>query len=446
MKNLIITLSAASLLISGVCANAQAQKAATINDTNTPLHLLQPDYKVPYGVPAKAAVKADLDRVLKLIDAGTPYGKNAKPGTFRLTSYEWGVTYQATLKAGEVTGDKAYTNYTVNRHKYLASEFPAAKKAVETGGRTSFRSVADPHALDDAGAICTSMIKDQIANPSLDLRPMIDNFVNYIYNKEYRLTDGTLARMRPLENAVWLDDMFMGIPALAWYGRLTGDTKYYNEAIRQVKLFAEKMWVPETNLFRHGWIESMEYHPAFYWGRANGWAILTMTEVLDAVPEGYPGRDFVLDLYKKHTIGLITRQSSEGFWHQLLDRSDSYLETSATAIYAYCLAHGINEGWLNALTYGPVVCLAWNAIATMIDEEGKVNGTCVGTGMGFDPAFYYYRPISPFAAHGYGPVIFAGAEVIRMVEQNHPAMNDSAVHFYNEDMSGKGAIFSVVKK
>ena len=442
MKQLKLTATIALALIAGAGAFAQNSKAPQ-NDSNTPLHLLQPDYKIPYGIPEKAAVKADLDRILKFIDEGTQYGPNVTNTTFRLTSYEWGVTYQAALKAGEVTGDKAYTDYTVNRHKYLASEFPKAKKEFETTGRTNLRSVVNPQALDDAGAVCTSMIKDQIANPSLNLRPMIDNFVNYIYTKEYRLADGTLARNRPLANAVWLDDMFMGIPALAWYGRLTGDTKYYDEAIRQVKLFAEKMWVPETNLFRHGWIEAMEYHPAFYWGRANGWAILTMTEVLDAVPAGYPGRDFVLDLYKKHSIGLITRQSSEGFWHQLLDRNDSYLETSATAIYAYCLAHGINEGWLSALTYGPVVCLAWNAVSTMISEEGMVNGTCVGTGMGFDPAFYYYRPVSPYAAHGYGPVIFAGAEVIRMVEKNHPALNDKAVQFYDQDMSGKGAIFSV---
>ena len=79
----------------------------------------------------------------------------------------------------------------------------------------------------------------------------------------------------------------------------------------------------------------------------------------------------------------------------------------------------------------------------MIDDEGKVNGTCVGTGMGFDPAFYYYRPVSAYAAHGYGPVVFAGAEVIRLLENTYPRLNDSAVQFYDTDMSDKGAIFAV---
>ena len=51
--------------------------------------------------------------------------------------------------------------------------------------------------------------------------------------------------------------------------------------------------------------------------------------------------------------------------------------------------------------------LAWNAVSTKVNEKGQVEGTCVGTGMAFDPAFYYYRPVNVFAAHGYGP-IFTG--------------------------------------
>jgi hypothetical protein len=39
---------------------------------------------------------------------------------------------------------------------------------------------------------------------------------------------------------------------------------------------------------------------------------------------------------------------------------------------------------------------------------GQVEGTCVGTGMAFDPAFYYYRPVNVYAAHGYGPGVIGG--------------------------------------
>jgi hypothetical protein len=41
-------------------------------------------------------------------------------------------------------------------------------------------------------------------------------------NKEYRLADGTFARTRPQHNTLWLDDMFMGIPPVAWYSCIAG--------------------------------------------------------------------------------------------------------------------------------------------------------------------------------------------------------------------------------
>lgn len=449
MKKTILHTSAALILALGICSCGQTSDKTVINDMNTPLHLLQPDYNVPYGVPTKEEVKEDLDRVLNFVSAETPMGIDEngmlKRGSFRLASYEWGVTYSAMLKAGETTGDDAYTKYTTDRHSFLAEQAPKWRKVREEGGRVDpqMGQVVSPRVLDDAGAVCVSMIRSQYAHPELQLRDLIDNYIDLIMNKEYRLADGTFARNRPLANAVWLDDMFMGIPAIAWYGKLTGDKKYYDEAIRQIMLFKEKMWVPEKKLFRHGWIESMTEHPSFHWGRANGWAILTLCEVLDALPENYPGREDLLQLLREHASGLLALQSGEGFWHQLLDRNDSYLESSATAIYAYCFAHGINEGWLNPLTYGPAAILAWNAVSTVIDEEGKVNGTCVGTGMAFDPAFYYYRPVSPYAAHAYGPAVFAGAEIIRLLDTKYPRLNDNAVQFYDEDYSSKGAIFSV---
>ena len=125
--------------------------------------------------------------------------------------------------------------------------------------------------------------------------------------------------------------------------------------------------------------------------------------------------------------GLTAYQSGSGFWHQLLDRSDSYLETSATAIYTYAFARAINRGWIDGLAYAPATLLAWHAVSTKVNAGGQVEGTCVGTGMGFDPAFYFHRPISPFAAHGYGPTILAGAEVIQLLKNKQFEINDSSL-------------------
>ena len=437
--------------------------AQQVNDNNTPLHLMKPAYRIGYGVSKPEEVKQVMDRVLTYIDAETPAAlvdKNTgapvtdykkitastqlKQGGFRLTSYEWGVTYSGVLAAYAATGDNAYRDYVVKRHQLLADIAPYFQKiyAKDKNIDGNIRRVIDPHALDDAGAVCCSMIKSLLADGKQPLRPLIDNYADYIMNKEYRLSDGTFARIRPQKNTLWLDDMFMGIPTVAYMGKLTGDAKYYDEAARQVLQFAERMWVPEKGLFRHGWVEAMDPHPAFHWGRANGWAILTMCEVLDVLPADHPKRAEIMELLKAHAAGLARLQHHDGFWHQLLDRDDTYLEASATAIYTYCLAHAVNQGWLDAKAFGPVAQLGWHAVASSVNEKGQVEQVCVGTGMGFDPSFYAYRPCHVMAAHGYGPVIWAGAEMINMLKRQHPKSNDSAVMFYDTEVPTDAPIFN----
>jgi unsaturated rhamnogalacturonyl hydrolase len=285
-------------------------------------------------------------------------------------------------------------------------------------------------ALDDAGSLCAAMIKATRAGVSAELRPMIDNFIGFIGTKEFRLPDGTLARNRPQPNTIWLDDLYMRVPALAQMGALTGERRYFDDAARQVLQFSRRMFNRDAGLFMHGWVQGMEVHPEFRWARANGWALMTLVELLDVLPEDHPDRAAVVDLLRAHVRGLAAHQSGTGFWHQLLDRDDSYLETSATAIYAYAMTRAIDRGWIDPVAYGPAALLAWNAVTTKVNAQGQVEGTCVGTGMGFEPAFYYHRPTSPFAAHGYGPVLLAGAEVVRMLKTWRFEINDSSVQLY----------------
>ncbi|MEH6704345.1 MAG: glycoside hydrolase family 88 protein [Galbibacter orientalis] len=437
------------------------QKSGT--DSDTPLHLLKPKYDVPYGVPEKQDVLNSLEKVYNYLNETTPaeivdattkevvaikdFSKHDeiafKQGDFRLISYEWGVTYAGMLLAGTVTGDKKFSDYTMDRIQFLSEIYPSmvARDKENPDALNPIKSVIHPHALDDAGAICAAMIKAKGQGFSGELDGMINNYIDYISNKQYRLKDGTLARNRPMKNSLWLDDLFMSVPALAQMGKYTKDNKYYDDAVKQVLQFSERMFDTEKNLYMHAWIESMEEHPKFHWGRANGWAIMTMVELLEVLPEDYKGRKEVLKLLQNHIKGLASYQSATGLWHQLIDKSDSFLETSATAIFTYAIARSINKGYVDAKAYGPVVCLAWNAISTKINNKGQVEGTCVGTGMGFDPAYYYYRPVNVYAAHGYGPVLLAGAEMISLLENNYPKMNDSAVMFYSHPITTDAPIF-----
>jgi len=422
-----------------------------ITDSNTPLHLLQPDYPVPYG-PAKVEdITAVLNRIYNYLDVSTPAklidrqtkmavadiskltpGSVFEPGVFRLISYEWGVAYGAMLLAGEATGDNKFKEYTIKRMNFIA-DVAAYFKSVQGANQQAnnpVRSVLDPHALDDAGSMCAAMIKTLNSGGNPALRSYIDNYIDYISNKQFRLTDGTLARNRPVPNTLWLDDLYMSVPALAQMGRLTGDKNYFDDAVKQILQFSRRMFNKDKGLYMHGWVQDMNVHPEFYWARCNGWALLSMTELLDVLPAKYPGREEILDLLRAHIRGLANLQSGNGLWHQLLDRNDSYLETSATAIYTYCIAHSINKGWIDAQAHGPLAVLGWNAVQTKVNSNGEVEGTCVGTGLSFDPAFYYNRPVNIAAAHGYGPVIMAGAEMIKLLKNYQIVINDAAVMFY----------------
>jgi unsaturated rhamnogalacturonyl hydrolase len=422
-----------------------------VTDSNTPLHALQPDYQVPYG-PAKAEdITAVLNRIWSYLDASTParvidsktkaeindltkltVDAVFEPGVFRLISYEWGVTYGAMILAGDATDDKKFSDYTLKRISLIAdvAKYFKSLNLASTAGNNPVRPVLDPRALDDAGSMCAAMIKTYNISKNQALRPYIDNYVDYISKKQFRLPDGTLARNRPLPNTLWLDDLYMSVPALAQMGKLTGSNDYFEDACKQIIQFSQRMFNKDKGVYMHGWVQDMQPHPEFYWARCNGWALLAMTELLDVMPSGYPLKKDILDQYRSHVKGLVSFQSGTGFWHQLMDRNDSYPETSATAIFTYCITHGINMGWLDAQAFGPAAVLGWNAVQTKINEQGQVEGTCVGTGMAFDPAFYYHRPVNVAAAHGYGPVILAGAEMLKLLKGYQIVINDSAVMFY----------------
>ncbi|OQD42025.1 family 88 glycosyl hydrolase [Croceivirga radicis] len=446
------------------CLALSAQQK--MNDATAPLHLMQPQYDYPYGVPDKAKINSVLSKVHAYLESTTPTTivdknkgkeitdfKNLEKAAnltfgaadFRLVSYEWGVTYAGMLLATQATKNPKYANYTNNRISFLADLYPNLQKweKKHPEGEHPMHTVLHPNALDDAGAICAAMLKAKREGLDAPVDPMVNNFIDYISNKQLRLLDGTLARNRPMKNSLWLDDLFMSVPALAQMGAYTNNNTYFDDATQQVLQFAERMFVPEKGLFMHAYIMDMESHPTFYWGRANGWAVMTMVELLEVLPKEHKNYNKVLELLRKHISGLAKLQSANGLWHQLLDKNDSYLETSASAIFTYAMARAINRGYIDAKAYGPAVCLAWNAVAEQVNEKGQVTGTCVGTGMGFDPAFYYYRPVNVYAAHGYGPVLLAGAEVLLLLQNAHPKMNDSAVQFYDKPVKTTAPIFSV---
>ncbi len=458
-----------AILVAGLfplSLNASAQHAPPPQEkgpapADAMLHALEVKYPTPYRAMDAAEIKTVLDRVFTYLERTTPAelidkttgaaitdaataNPNAvlKPGDFRLNSYEWGVTYIGMLAAAQATGDARYQDYVTKRHTLLSQLTKAYLPGVRADTANShapIKGFLNPHALDDVGALCHSFMKSKVAGSKVDYSQMIGICGDFVTNKEYRLKDGTLARggpdgkggrkMRPLPDTLWLDDMFMGVPTMAYLGKTTGDTKYYDDAVRQVQQFSKRMFNPKLGIYMHGYVEGMRDHPELRWARANGWAVMSMVEVLEVLPKTHKGYNIVLEQLRAHIRGLAGYQSRDGFWHQLIDRNDTYQETSATAIYSYAIARAVNRGYVDAAMYGPMANLAWNAVASKVKQNGEIEGICVGTGMAFDPAFYAYRPTSVKAAHGYGPTLLAGAEIIEMNKKFKFGLNDSGLMF-----------------
>jgi len=458
-----------AILVAGLfplSLNASAQHAPPPQEkgpapADAMLHALEVKYPTPYRAMDAAEIKTVLDRVFTYLERTTPAelidkttgaaitdvstaNPNAvlKPGDFRLNSYEWGVTYIGMLAAAQATGDARYQDYVTKRHTLLSQltkTYLPVVRADTANSHAPIKGFLNPHALDDAGALCHSFMKSKVAGSKVDYSQMIGICGDFVTNKEYRLKDGTLARggpdgkggrkMRPLPDTLWLDDMFMGVPTMAYLGKTTGDTRYYDDAVRQVQQFSKRMFNPKLGIYMHGYVEGMRDHPELRWARANGWAVMSMVEVLEVLPKTHKGYNIVLEQLRAHIRGLASYQSRDGFWHQLIDRNDTYQETSATAIYSYAIARAVNRGYVDAAMYGPMANLAWNAVATKVKQNGEIEGICVGTGMAFDPAFYAYRPTSVKAAHGYGPTLLAGAEIIEMNKKFKFGLNDSGLMF-----------------
>lgn len=395
---------------------------------------------VDYSLPTPAEIKAVLDRVREHYERSTTYQvidtttgqvisdlsrpvKTAaidnRNGEFTDWTYSNGVALAGMLHVSEVTGDDRYQAHTLRVFDFILGHRDYFRRqAQEFGGpqRDGLRRLLDMRELDDCGAIGAALIKAYGKKPDPRYRETINVVADFISKKMSRMPDGTLARTRPWPVSIWVDDLYMSVPFLAQMGRLTGDASYYDDAARQVIQFSDRLFDQAKGVYDHSWFAGMDPDPKFYWGRGAGWAIMAAAELLTVLPQDHPRRPAVLDIFRKAAQGAASWQGHTGLWHQLLDRPDSYLETSASAMFTFALARGVNRGWLPP-TYAPAAQAGWRAIEGRVRPDGRIEGICVGTTAASDAPYYYNRPTDLAAAQGYGPVLMAGAEVIDMVNR-----------------------------
>jgi rhamnogalacturonyl hydrolase YesR len=109
-------------------------------------------------------------------------------------------------------------------------------------------------------------------------------------------------------------------------------------------------------------------------------------------------------------------QDQGGLWHQVMDKPDSYPETSGTAMFVYAVAKAVNEKWIPA-TYRSIAMEGWKKLSEKVRADGSVEDVCIGTGIADNISFYYNRPKVLNDFHVSGAILLAGTEMMKMSRQ-----------------------------
>jgi len=312
----------------------------------------------------------------------------------------------------KITGDEKFRDFISDYYDFALRNYDYFKFQHDSmiAIRGSFHRLARLSMLDDCGAPATALLQQQIESHEPEYDFLISSLSSFIAHDQYRLADGTFCRPEPLPSTIWADDLFMSVPFMLRMGKLTSDSIWYNDVVRQILNYNQYLKDTETGLYRHGWFNSKNEHSPVAWCRANGWVAWALAEALLYLPADYPGYDKILAIFKENISALKNYQSDNGLWHQVLDDKDSYLETSGSAMFTLAMARGIRNNWLGE-EYKPYVMKAWEGIDARISNDGIVNGICRGTSIGDSSEFYNSRETFDNDSRGLGAVITAGIEV-----------------------------------
>jgi rhamnogalacturonyl hydrolase YesR/catechol 2,3-dioxygenase-like lactoylglutathione lyase family enzyme len=208
------------------------------------------------------------------------------------------------------------------------------------------------------------------------------------------------------ETRFWIDDMYMETLIQVQAFRATGDRKYLDRSALEMTAYLDKLQQP-GGLFYH------EPEVKFYWGRGNGWVAAGMAEMLRSLPKEHPQRARILEGYRKMMKSLLDSQGADGMWRQLIDRADSWPESSGTGMFTFAMVTGVKNGWLDAATYGPAARRAWIALTGYIDQHADVTSVCEGTNKLDDLDYYLQRKRNTGDFHGQAPVLWTATALLR---------------------------------
>ncbi|WP_431224542.1 glycoside hydrolase family 88/105 protein [Serratia sp. L9] len=200
---------------------------------------------------------------------------------------------------------------------------------------------------------------------------------------------------------MWDDTLMMSVLPLAKIGKLLDRPEFVEEAIYQFLLHVQYLMDRQTGLWFHGWTYEGNHNFAqARWARGNSWLTIVIPEFLELLdlPEQNATRRYLLQVLESQISALAQCQHESGLWHTLLDDPHSYLESSATAGFAYGILKAVRKRYIDA-AYAPVAEKAVRGVIANINPAGELMQVSFGTAMG--TALDYYRQI-PLTSMPYG--------------------------------------------
>ncbi len=267
--------------------------------------------------------------------------------------WEQGVAAQAFLESGDTDVVILMAKEAVHRQDNLG----------RLATLYSDPGVTDPAANGEAVLYAAQATQDPA------LKNAADRMLDYLLNRAPRTARGTLHHITT-KPQVWVDSFYMAPPFLAVAG-------HPQEAIKQIEGFRQLLWDANARLYSHIWDEETHsFARKDFWGVGNGWAAAGMARVLQALPDTMQAERQRLAGYIQELLdGCLAHLRPDGLFHDVIDNSDTFIETNLSQMLAYTIYRGIKGGWLSP-AFRSYAEKMRAAAYQKVDEYGLVQGVC----------------------------------------------------------------------
>ena len=185
---------------------------------------------------------------------------------------------------------------------------------------------------------------------------LVDEALYYLYEVALRTEEGGinhLGTLGALGITLWVDSLFMfGNLLIGWGDGANdsdGDPKALDEFQAQFDIFTALLQ-EASGFYKHAYQWKGAQDDDVYWGRGNGWVTAAAYDYLRVRRmrgEADGALSVVTAAKAQVEAALATQDPESGLWWTILNRpGETYLETSAAALFAYGMARGYRYGYL----------------------------------------------------------------------------------------------------